>query len=402
MKILSYLTPIELCAVAETCTHLNIVARDSFKSQLKSSMESYNLITTDEKFQDHQRILKNFGNLISSVSITDYTVGDSTGKIASAYDWLERYCANTLQTLIIYCFADIMFLPSAAVTLMSKVKYLEINAPNHHDNLRTFLSHCKELVGLVIGGAFHVSSCIWSNRFPHLKKLNCGWINTNEDYNQIESFFQHHSKLTTLTVEFKYPSYGGEDRIDLSFIQNLLELEELTLKMNSSNIEGIDALTKLRNVKEFSISGKDMQTYTAMLNSLASVESLVKASFIMDVYNLRATSGGGGVFQSVKRFKNLSTLEVEAWGFDFSSLQPKQIAEAIRYLPKIQVVDLDCNFESNLDERFYEDLVKVCSSQQRKIIILIDRRKVDDKHRKFFEKFNREHEAFVEIRKKSK
>lgn len=400
MKILAYLSPIELCAVAETCNHLRNVACDAFKIQLKLSTKSYHHIIIDDDLElEFLRILEHFGSVISSARITGSDVEGSTWKMALAFDCLERYCTGTLHTLMIDGSEEIFLPPS----LMSTVKKLKTYSPIQLENFHIALSNCKELVELDVDSdnliSHEVLSCIWNSRFIHLKKLECADMDTNEDFYEIEEFFQNHTQLTALVLHFVIYD-DDENHIDLSFIKNLLHLETLKLLVHSSNIDGIDAMSHLHNLQEFCLSGSDVETYTKSLNSLASVHSLtlLDLCFYQDVFG--GISEVGGVIQSVNRFKNLATLAVTS-DFDFSAFEPKKIVELIRNLTNIERLDLECVFESKLDETFFVDLAKVCASQQRKITLFIDAEKVDDRHTKFFEKFNKKYAAFVEIKVKS-
>lgn len=361
------------------------IARYAFSLQLNKSSERYYEITTGDKFQDNHRILKNFGRLISTVRITDSRVEGvqgSTWKVTFASDWLQRFCAGTLETLQIVGRKEIIALPPSAVALMSTSKMIDIRALIHPENLRIALSNCKELVELYLHNCvrYDFSSGLWNNRFPHLKKLECGFLDSNLDLNQIELFFQNHTKLTTLRLLVSQLYYGHyhdddgdyEDRIDVSFLKNLRDLEELELQLDFSIVEGIDALSHLQNLQTFILWALDVETYTAILDSVAEVDSLVTLTFIIYRDWFRDISDVGRVLQSIKRLKNLSKLSVVVHKLDFVSLQPKKIVDVVRKLTKIKVLDLDCEFKSKLDELPFKDLAKVCSSQKRKVTLCVN------------------------------
>lgn len=402
IKILSFLSPIDLCAVAETCKHFKHVASDAFKFQMKSSTKYYNISTNDEKLQEQHRILKKFGDLILRTRITDCGVEGSTWKTAFIFEWLERYCAGSLQKIYVDGSFAIV-LPPPVVRLMSTVRSLRINAPFYTENLSIALSNCNALTYLNIHSLDEPpesSFYIWDNRFPHLKTLKCGWINTDNDIvDKIETFFQSHTELSVLSMHFYKSDKQIINRIDLSFLKNLLNLEELDLQLNSVNVEGIDSLLQQGNLKEFTFGNSTAEICTTILKSVASVDSLVTLKICISRRYLR---GNGRVFQNMKRFKNLSTLVIKAHELDFTTLDTKQIVDLVRHSIDIKRVELDCRFYFDEDNTFFDDLVKVGSSQQRKIVVLIDVQKVSRKQLKLFIKFNREHGSIVEIREKIK
>lgn len=400
-NILKILPPIDLCAVAGTCTHLKHVASDAFKFQIKSSRKYYAIRTNDEKWPEQHPILKKFGNTISKAHIIDHMYG-STWKLAYIFDWLEKYCAGTLQKLYIDSSFVIVLSPPVA-RLLSTLKQLRLNASFYTENLSIALSNCKKLVYLhihLLEQAPESSLYLWDNHFPHLKSLKCGWINTNDDLNKMERFFQNHAKLSVLSMHFYNSDEENANRIDLSFLQHLPDLEELDLYLNTSKVDGIDALTRLQNLKKLAFGNSTAEICTAILNSIASVTSLVTLTFYIGRKYLH---GSGRVFQSIKHFNNLSTLivkAVRAHEFEFSSLDTKQIIDVVRNLHEIKRVELDCRFKFEEYSTFFDDLVKVGSSQKRKIVLLINVKNISRRQLKLFIKFNREHGAFVEIREK--
>lgn len=413
MQILSNLSTTEVCVVAETCTHLKLSACEYFKFQQKLLRRHYyHIITTNRNVQDHQRILKNFGSVIERVRITgNISRSGLTNTNDFVFDWLERYCADTLQALWIDGSNDGVYekkfvLPPSAVRLMSKLKILEISGSICYMKLRSALRKCTELVELSLSSnecrIRDISQCLLNARFPHLKKLTCELLNTKVDFRLLENFFKNHTKLTALRIKFEKVFKDNEGCIDLSFLKNLVALERLTLEMNSLNIVGIDALSHLHRMKEFSLAGMDVRTYSPILTSLASVDSMVKFTFVIRGSSFRDTAEIVRVLQCIKRFKNLSTLEVEAGPQRFSPyLDAKAIVDVIRNSTEIKMVRLLCIFVYSEEETmFFEDLAKVCLLQRRKIILLIKVCGADKRYLKFIEIFNQKHRTFVEIKLK--
>lgn len=395
VKILSYLSPLDLCAVAESCSCLKYAARNAIHNLLNRGY--YRITTSEMEFDfDQHRILRNFGDIISSVHII--VCDDVEGahwRMTLTFDWLEQYVGRSLLMLKITSSKPIS-LPPSAVRLMSTVQCLEIFAPLHFESLRSALSNSKELNELSISSyqsQFDISSCLWSNSFPYLRKLFC--VSTDSNSNQIKEFFRYHRKLCDLRLRFE--SANEENSVDLSFMKYLRRLEELDLEIES-NVDGCNALTCLRNLKTFTIAGRDVATYTKVLSSLSLIGSVTTLTVGFYVWNFSEISEVDKVFHSIKSLTSLTELVVESYGFDFSQMAPKEIIEVIHNLTEIRIVRLDCDFKSNLDEEFFEVLVQVCASQERRITLIVKAHRLDGKHREFYESMNKNYGSFVEVK----
>lgn len=404
---------IDLCAVAESCIRLQNVADEVSKCEIKN----FEIPQSGVSFGDHKRILKCFGHLIQSITcITKFGgAGMNKKKTNFAFNWLEKYCANTVEKLTIIGSEEIV-LPSSAINLMSKVKTLTLFSQIPDDNLRAALWNCKDLIELNLqfyDGPFNFAD----HHFPHLQKLDHRVrVDHNFDFRHIESFFKNHTKIVVLGTQFLIDE-RQDTTIDLSYIKHLVDLKRLDLILVAARIVGIDALAHLKKLKYLSIdSSKDMQTDTAILDSLASVDSLVKLELGIPEFD--------HLISSIGRFKNLSELAISedilapATKFDtnisclrqlrnshltelriscMQLLEPKTIVDVIRNLTEIKKIKFICDVE--LTESICKNLAYVCASQKRKLEIILEEEIMDemDFDFSFIDKFNKEFGAFVEI-----
>ncbi len=128
MEIFGYLSPIELCHLSDTCKRFQNIARIVFKRQWKTS---FAIPRADISFTDNPRILRCFGDLIDDVMVSNFWDFSeqrqlmNSENMAKAFTWLERYCADTVQTVIIID-KDNNALPPSAVRLLAKVKKISI------------------------------------------------------------------------------------------------------------------------------------------------------------------------------------------------------------------------------------------------------------------------------------
>lgn len=417
MLIMKKLKPIDLCAVAETCKRLKFVADDEFKRRYR---KSYGIPQVTIEFKDHRRILKNFGHLVTAGScvINVIEIFMSKKQILFAFKWFEKYCAETLRELKIIGFEESDLSPSA-MRLIPKLQRIDLMIPVPEQMLQNALLNCNELVELnffLYDGPFHFNA----HRFPHLQKLsNRVRLNGETDFHKIETFFQHHTKLTNLRTQFLCDEDRGEHAIDFTFLKHLPELQKLELILVGAPVVGIEAFGYLKNLQEFSVDdSSDKRTDALIFENLASVDCLVKLVLgFPEISHLTVAIG---------RFKKLAKLEISSHNADphhsfnnvnisglaqlcnssiteleigcIKLLEPESILNVIRNLKEVKIMKLFCEVDSI--EKICEDLVKVCSSQNRKIIIVLEAEILTevDFDFDFIKKHNEEHRAFVEVR----
>ncbi len=418
MLIMKNLKLIDLCAVSETCSRFKCVAGEVFQSQHKS----YGIPQLGIEFKDHQRILINFGKLVTvATCITNFCnildVAMNREQIITAFQWLERYCGESLQQLKIIGLEGEIDLPPSAIRLMSKVQKIDMMTPICDPMLQNALLNCNELVQLnlfMYDGPFH-----WQDhRFPHLQKLmHRVLLNCDTDFNKIETFFQHHTKLSDLSTQFL--NHHGEHAIDFTFLKHLPDLTKLGFILVGAPIVGTEAFACLKKLQQFTVdSSSDKRTDALIFENLASVDSLVKLVLAFpEVSHLIAGIG---------RFTNLSKLEISSHDmapfdeFDNANiaslsrlrnssitelkvgcmklLEPESIVKVIRNLKKMKTLKLDCEVE--LTEQVCRKLVKICSSQVRKLEIILEEEIIGDMNFDFdfIEKFNKENGVYVEVK----
>lgn len=413
--ILKQLPLVDLCATAETCKRLQLIARNVFKSQHKC----YGIPQPDLKFHDHERVLKNFGDIVTKFTcITKmFGIGISKKRMKTSFDWMERYSGEALEQIIIIAGEKIV-LPKSAFAVMAKAKHIEVMAPISDRNLRAALLNCTHLVHLkfmVYDGPFHFDD----HRFPHLQSLcNRVRVNPDTDYNKIETFFKHHTALTELQTQF-LNDLGPDGDIDLSFLKHLTNLTKLNLVLCNSNVVGAEAFAYLKHLQEFRIdSSNDERTDVMILENLASVDSLLKLVLGMpEVSHL---------ISGIERFRNLSVLAISEEDLAphehfhraniaslgqlrnstctelqvrcYSLPEPESIVNVIANWKEVKTIKLFC--EVALSEAICKRLAQVCSSQRRKIEIVLDEETIGDMNMdfKFIEKFNKDFGTFVEIK----
>lgn len=411
--ILRYLSLIELCDIAETCSRFNDVARMAFTCRrISYKIPDGNGI----KFKDNERILKVFGDLVVDMCIIyDSKFGIGTTKMIIVCNWLEKYCADTLEDLIIFGM-DEVDLPASSAIVMSKIKNLKLMLAITDKTIQTSLGNCKNLIELnmmMYDGRFQFPG----HRFPHLQKLSHRVrVDSNTKFEQIETFFKNHTKLIELSTQFLTDgSYDGG--IDLTFIKHLVNLEKLDFILGGARVKGVNAFTHLKNLKELSIDNtNNHQTDLAILKSLASLQSLMKLELgISEVDDLIPT---------IKQLKNLSTFSItdgkltqfRQFDVDVSCLaqlrdipltelkiscrrllKPKSIVNIVRQLSELKTVKLFC--EVALTESIRKCLVTVCSSQKRKIHVILQEEIIEnmDFDFNFISEFNKEHGRIVEF-----
>lgn len=409
LQIMQYFSLIELCNVAETCQRLQNIAQYEFMRQKKC----YAIPHIEVNFKDHPRILRNFGSLIDNATIIDFPglPLSRRKRIVQSFYWLEKYC-NTLQELTVVKDKDIV-LPPSAKRLMVKLKKIKLYSPISHEIVRNALLKCKNLVELNIlmyDGPFIFTD----HHFPHLRELSHRVrVNHDTEFHQMKTFFQKHPNLIALDTQFL--TDGVAYTIDLSFIAYLVNLEKLGFILYGAEIIGINVFANLKKLKELSIdNSNDMSTDIEILESLASIDSLVKLELGLSEIDHLITGIG--------RFKNLSELTISQhilppfhpqFNTNISGLaqlknspltnlnikcnkllEPKTIVDVISNLKELRVMKCLCEIE--LSERLLERLVTVCSSQRRKLEIILDEELFEDID--VFDKFNKRHGQIVEIK----
>ncbi|KAJ6649532.1 hypothetical protein Bhyg_04768 [Pseudolycoriella hygida] len=410
IRIFNFLSLVDLCTTAEVCTHFKKIAGAVFESKHKH----FKIPTIGVEFSDNQRILKHFGHLITSSSFSKHNlhVNLNKGQVNLIFEWLGKYCTETLEQFDISGMED-CHLPPTAITFLPKVKSIEFCYLISSEDLKAALDSCKNLVTLKLrwyNGPFLFANCL----MPHLKVFQTDVrVNRLTDFIKIDAFFKNHTQLTVLCTRF-LNNRKAHYAVDLSFLSHLSYLRILHLTLDGSNVSGTASLSHLNHLLNFSVDcSYDKKTDSEILDRLGSVESLVTFEFKMpDVSH---------VLRGIERFKNLTNLRIFGDGIvDISSLaqlcsnciqlvvsckmlaEPKSLVDVIRNLKKLEKIELRCQVA--LSETVCEDLAKVCSSQYRKIVITIYENllaKVDLDF-SFIEKFNENNGRFVDIRFYSK
>lgn len=411
--ILRYLSLAEMAILAVTCKRFQNVARMAFLMRKKI----YGIPNHEVAFEDHPLVLRNFGDLVKKASVINFpqVLPLSYAQIVRAFDWLERYCAGTLSQLTIFAFNDIV-LPASAKRLISKLKIIDFHLPISFQNARTLLFNCNDLVELKMisyEGPFLFNGFV----FPNLRKLfQRVRVDYDTDFGEMETFFENHTKLIELRTQFLIESRNSI--IDLSFIGHLVDLEKLELYLSEAKVIGIDAFAHLKKLKELAFDhSKVVRTDLAILERLASHDLEKLTLGCSEVDQLIAGIG---------RFKNLSQLviteEILPIFYEFKTnisslaqiqnsrltelkicckklLEPETIVDVIRNLSEVTIIKLFC--EVNLSETICKELANVCSSQRRKVEIILCGETMNlERDFSFIGRFNEEHGQFVEIKEK--
>ncbi|KAJ6649531.1 hypothetical protein Bhyg_04767 [Pseudolycoriella hygida] len=406
IRIFNFLSLVDLCTTAEVCTHFKKIAGAVFESKHKH----FEIPTIGVEFSDNQRILKHFGHLITSSSflIHKFPVSLNEKQVNLIFEWLGKYCTKTLESFVIGGVKKCP-LPPPAIPFLSKVKSIEFCYPISSDDLKEVLDSCKNLVTLKLytyNGPFHFANHL----MPHLKEFETGIrVNRLTDFDQIDAFFKNHTQLTALCTHF-INNRQAHYAVDLSFLSHLSNLKTLQLIFNGSNVRGTASLRHLNHLQKFAVDGSyDKETDLEILERVGSVESLKTLEFTMpDVSH---------VLSGIKRFENLTKLDISGDDIvDISSLaqlrnnctdlivccemlaEPNSLVDVVRNLKELKKIELDCKVA--LSETVCADLVDVCSSQDRKIFITLEKDPPADVDLdfSFIEKFNENNEKFVDIR----
>lgn len=414
-EVFQYFSLIELSRLSETCKHFQNIARIVFKRRSKNI---YAIPNRDVKFADHPRILRNFGDLIDEVSVINFLdlffieSGLSPEKMAKAFNWLERYCAETVQSVTILD-SDSTALPPSAARLASKVKKITIYSPISIRNARTLLHGCKELVELNMAfydGPFHLDD----QNFPHLRKL-AGRVRIRDprQFGQLERFFANHSKLTDLKihflVDFSYP-----ESINFSFVSHLVDLEKLEFIISGARISHIEALANLAKLKEFSFDQSEhMDTDVAVLENITSSLHLEKLTLgfseihhlvnaierLESVTHLTITHDMLPLFHQfdtniscLSQLKNSRLIQLRISCNEL--LEPKAIVDIVRNLSELKTIIFWCIVD--LSESICKQLAAVCSLQRRNIEIILYEELMESDFA-YIPKFNEESGHFVRI-----
>lgn len=79
-------------------------------------------------------------------------------------------------------------------------------------------------------------------------------------------------------------------------------------------------------------------------------------------------------------------------------LKPESIVDVIRNFKEVKTMKLFCEVE--LTEAICKNLAKICASQKREIVIVLEKEIIDDVDFdfKYIAKFNKEHGAYVKIK----
>lgn len=414
LEVFQYVSLIELSRLSETCKHFQNIARIVFKRRSKNI---YAIPHRDVKFTDHPRILRNFGDLIDEVSVINFTdlfkdSGLSPEKMGTAFNWLERYCAETVQSVTILD-SDSRALPPSAAKLTSKVKKITIYSPISIRNAQILLCGCKELVELNMAfydGPFHLDD----QNFPNLRKLaDRVRIRDNRQFGQLERFFANHSKLTDLKIHFLV-EFSYRDSINFSFVSHLVDLEKLEFMISGARISHIEALAKLTKLKELTFDQSEhMDNDVAILKNVTSSLDLEKLKLgFSEIHHL---------VNAIERLKSLTHLTITHdmlplfHQFDTNIsclsqlknsrliqlriscnelLESKAIVDIVRNLSELKTIIFWCIVD--LSESICKQLAAVCSLQRRNIEIILCEELMESDFA-YIPKFNEESGHFVRI-----
>lgn len=415
LAIFKYFSPIELCSLSETCKRFQYVACFAYKYRYKNK---YAIPKFDIMFVDHARILRNFGHLINDVLVSTLPLLEenflSPSKMETAFDGLERYCAETINALSIY-YQDNKAMPPSALRLSARAKKLRICSALPFPNALELLQGCTALVELDMaypGGPFH----IFGLNFPHLQKLNYHvWIWDKIQFSLVERFFGNHSQITDLKIQFDVNfSYRGS--VILSFLRNLINLEKLQLTTNGSRISHPEALSNLEKLKQLAFDQtQENEMDVAMLenisplrleklelgfsqidhliNGIENLNSLTHLTITHDMLpflHLFNTNISG-----LSQLKNsrLIYLRVSCERL----LKPEAIVPVVRNLRALKDIIFWCIVD--LTESICRQLVAVCSLQRRKVDITICEELMDIDDFTYIDKFNEKYGHLVRIHK---
>lgn len=203
--IFSYLPTIDLCAVRETCHDFRRLSDNCFEKRSKSfrleRWSVYGSLDNSLSLNDAKRVIRNFGQLITKLSIPQSQFDDPTRLLPL----LDRYCCR-LQN---FALEIIKFLDPHTIIryerLLSNLQQLEIRNDNNEKlipiDINPFLAQCSslkqlELVGFELFRSVDGSAAKRFETLEYFSLRDC----IIEDTDMVTDFFIKNFQLKTVKL----------------------------------------------------------------------------------------------------------------------------------------------------------------------------------------------------------
>lgn len=374
------ITPKELCSLAETCKRFKQLTQrvfpkkfgieccrvDKYKFQLTTKDYDWGYFTV----RGVERILKNFGQHLSTLTLRDMDVA----KLAA------KYCGDvTLRRLQIYKLESIEGLAVCLNTIFQRLPALTVDCCDFRKDVTSNDLNCDSLIELEI---LYTLGCdaVLKHTFPNLERLTLnGYATFGTDYiNILFDFVRRHRQLKAIKLAGLCDE-GLCDRVPLlSVINNCCkELEELTLECflnweTSTIVSTMENFAKLKMLDvEFACCSKYSHIVPLLNQGLQSLETIkIMSAFKMSRHFFDALSQQPNLRELYLTYcpiKNVPWTKLtrlrKVYLHELSEFNTTDLLNIVRDLINLKI--LECYVDHVvLNEEVYLDIVKIVQPRE--------------------------------------
>lgn len=360
------LSAIDLCSVAGTCHRLKEIACQVFKRKYKSC-DLKALVADEIDFNCYnggaraeQRIIMNFGSLISDLRMKNYF---RNANLESIFDYVAKYCCNTLVSLNMHTCVIPENCTAKLRPLFKNLQKLTIERCTFDGSSKKLFADCGSLVELELSDGDY--AFIVENTFSNLQTFRC-YIEAPHKRSQIisDSFILRHQNLKLLRMwnsmdvssllqliadnckrleDLECSIIGSLDlsnfghlrklKIDCKYrsvmaVQgwnNLTFLESLSLYYAEVDSQLIPTLSQLQSLQVLRLH---KWTGHLNLNQLVNLHQLTELKLIRDKDDLDLD-----LVLLIKRLQNLKVLTIKVRQFEFDLNMYLRIVDVVKERP---------------------------------------------------------------------
>lgn len=295
LRCIEFLSLDDLCSIKGVSRRFQILANDTFERRFASQIHFENLI---EKMPEISRTIKCFGNIITNVALDGSFVWDLNTSILKL---LSKNCSK-LKKLRLICLhfdkIEISIMKKLAKNLETiELFYCTINI-KYGVNYNVFLKEADKMKEFVFIGRDEVIDLKCLNKcWTYMEKLEIMSARL-VDEEVLVQFLRKNRKVK----HFGYMSNLKKSSWIDSFDNNALYLTELSIELNNNNINYMDLISGLTNLRRIVIN---CQGYDKSINELVGVLSKMKTIEVFGLWNASFHD-----FTTLQQFPNLQTLEL--------------------------------------------------------------------------------------------
>lgn len=343
--LMDSITLMDLCSIAETCTHFREIADGVFLKKFAFYVWESSLGTSAN---DVKRILIHFGSLISKFGILQSPEDEDMTTATCITNLVTRYCINTLESLHI----DGYEIPEVTtVKLKPLFKHLErctMSNVTINGNGKELFANCESMNYLNIQFLNNPAD-ILLNVFPKLEMFTYKSYGCDDEY-LLAIFISRNKSLKGLAI------YRG-DLLKTSILEVIGDsckgLTVLSIEITLANEKAFKSLQALDQLKQLAIYA-DYKNITNLIQQIQPLKSLE----FLDLSNVIGDSEFIAALLQLKNLRQLYLVDIiELNNFDALGSLVDLTTLSIRY--EDEIGNVDCNIVDMIKRLIHLDTLEI-------------------------------------------